>query len=695
MLITPRDPDQRRARPYAIDSQRLRATVKRQTVQSNRWRSIIIAVVAIGLFLAVLRDPLLSLITQVPPSPRIDLNLRDAWQVQSAASVSDDGARFSRPDFHSGKWMNATLPTSVMGAMLANHAFTQDPLFGTNLRTIDESQFTNARWWFRRAFDLPVTATDRHVWLKLEGLNYRAQVWVNGAQLRDPMPKNAATANQIQFTGTFRTYMVDITSVAHRGGSNAIAIGVNRASSGYQDFSVHFVDWNPDPPDMDMGILNGVSVAITGPVRLDHPYVVTNSLKDTTANVTLYVDAVNGEGSAINGTLSGTLAGIPITQAVKLAAHATQTLTIALTLTNPRLWWPWQYGNPDMTPLALHFTLAGSEPSDDLTTQVGIRTVTSHLITVPGRDPQRIFTVNGKDILIRGAAYNPDIFYNEDPTREEATMQYIRAMNLNAIRFEGVFMDDHFYALADRYGILTTSGWQCCSAYQEEGSNVLGGTAIEIVKEELRSLLYRLREHPSTLFWMNGSDHAPQPQTLATYNAIENDLHWTPAIPAVASATDRMGNNQPTRDPPNNPSGMKMRGPYQYVPPNYWENDSANGAAWGFATEISPGPAVPVSDGLNQFLPAGSLFDGNWSYHSPAGSDYQTLGVLQGVIQSEYGRWSNRDTFASMAQAEAYEAERAMFEAWGRKKYHNATGVIQWMLNDAWPGMYWNLYDYY
>ncbi len=694
-MLTPyRDAEQRIASPYAIDSLKLRATVKRQTQQSNRFRSVIIALVAIGLFAAVLRDPLLSFITQVPPSPRIDLNLNGQWQVQSSARVSDDGARFSRSSYHDGEWMSSSLPTSIMGAMIANHAFAYDPLYGTNLQAVDEGQFTSARWWFRRAFDLPATATDRRVWLKLEGLNYRAQVWVNGVQLRDPMPQNASTADQIQFTGTFRTYMVDITSVAHRGGSNALAIGLTRAAGAYQAFSVHYVDWNPDPPDMDMGILNGVSVAITGPVRLAHPYVVTNSLANNAAAVTIYVDAVNGSGSATSGTLTGTLAGIPFTQTVKVGAHATQTLAIPLTLQNPRLWWPWQYGSPDLTPLALHFTLGDDEPSDDLATQVGIRTVTSRLISVPGYDPQRIFTVNGKDILIRGAAYNPDIFYNEDPAREEATMQYIRQMNLNAIRFEGVFMDDNFYNLADKYGILTTSGWQCCSAYQEE-DNVLGGADIEVVKEELRSLLYRLREHPSTLFWMNGSDHAPQPQTLATYYAIENDLHWTPAIPAVSSATDRMGNNPPTRDPVNAPSGMKMRGPYQYVPPSYWENDALSGAAWGFATEISPGPDVPVSEGLNQFLAPNSLLDSTWNYHTPNGSYYHNLDILQGVLRDEYGGWSNRDTFAALAQAEGYEAHRAMFEAWGRKKYHNATGVIQWMLNDAWPGMYWNLYDYY
>ena len=41
-----------------------------------------------------------------------------------------------------------------------------------------------------------------------------------------------------------------------------------------------------------------------------------------------------------------------------------------------------------------------------------------------------------------------------------------------------------------------------------------------------------------------------------------------------------------------------------------------------------------------------------------------------------------------------YEGIRAMFEAYSRNKY-TSTGVIQWMLNNAWPSNIWHLYDYY
>ena len=661
-----------------------------------KWMRPLIIVLAVILAVVItLGNPVVRSQTAAKPTTRITYPLQDAWQVQSSDRVGDNGAQFSQPHYENIDWLPTSVPTSVMGALVANQTFASDPLYGMNLQNISDAPFVNARWWFRRVFDLPDLSGDRRVWLKLEGLNYRAQVWFNGTQLVDPMPQNAQYASQIQFTGTFRTYMLDVTSLVHARALNALAIGITRAQSPYQDYTIHFVDWNPDPPDLDMGILNGATLLITGPVRLDHPYIVTNSLANDTANVTVYADVVNGQQQPISGTLSGTVAGASFTQHISLGAGTTQTVTTTFAIAHPDLWWPWQYGNPDLVQLDLTFTPdGGTNISDESLTNVGIRTISSHLITPPGRDPQRIFTVNGKDILIRGAAYTPDIFLSHDPLREEAEMQYVRQMNLNALRFEGQFMDDHFYELADKYGILTISGWSCCDAFQEEGNQTIQGASLEIVKESLRSLLLRLRMHPSTLAWLNGSDKAPFPATLAAYQQIEDQMHWRPALPALSSATDLHGNNQPTREDASAPSGMKMRGPYQWVPPSYWENDALDGAAWGFATEVSPGPSIPTSDGLNAFLPANTLPDDTWNYHTPLYT-YHNLDQIQSVLRQEYGQWGNRDAFAEMAQAEAYEAERAMFEAWGRHKYANATGVIQWMLNNAWPGMYWHLYDYY
>ena len=138
-----------------------------------------------------------------------------------------------------------------------------------------------------------------------------------------------------------------------------------------------------------------------------------------------------------------------------------------------------------------------------------------------------------------------------------------------------------------------------------------------------------------------------------------------------------------------------MNGPYDYVPPSYWLTDTRWGGAWGFDTEVSPGYAIPVLPSLRQMLPADHLWpiDEFWNFHA-ASPSYPDMNVFRGAMDARYGKAKDLEDFVKKSQVMAYEGERAMFEAFGRNKY-TATGVIQWMLNNAWPSIVWHLYDYY
>jgi exo-1,4-beta-D-glucosaminidase len=138
-----------------------------------------------------------------------------------------------------------------------------------------------------------------------------------------------------------------------------------------------------------------------------------------------------------------------------------------------------------------------------------------------------------------------------------------------------------------------------------------------------------------------------------------------------------------------------MAGPYDYVPPNYWLTDQAFGGAHGFNSETSPGPAVPPIEGLREMLPSDRLWPVNswWDYHAGGGA-FAHITTFSNALAARYGPASSAKDYADTSQLIAYEGERAMFEAFGRNKY-NATGVIQWMLNNAWPSVIWHLYDYY
>jgi len=170
------------------------------------------------------------------------------------------------------------------------------------------------------------------------------------------------------------------------------------------------------------------------------------------------------------------------------------------------------------------------------------------------------------------------------------------------------------------------------------------------------------------------------------YLQILKDKNWPNPSLSSASATSTTVTGA---------SGVKMTGPYDYIPPNYWLTDTTAGGAYGYNTETSPGPVIPTLESLKRFIPADHLWpiDEYWNYH--AGRErFSDISKFINGLEQRYGKAENLQDFLRKSQAMNYEAERAMFEAYGRDKY-TSTGVIQWMLNNAWPSLIWHLYDYY
>jgi len=127
----------------------------------------------------------------------------------------------------------------------------------------------------------------------------------------------------------------------------------------------------------------------------------------------------------------------------------------------------------------------------------------------------------------------------------------------------------------------------------------------------------------------------------------------------------------------------------------YWYADKEAGGAHGYNTETSPGPAIPTLESVKKFIPKEHLWpmDEVWNYHA-GGERFTTVNVFTDGLTKRYGAAKSLEDYERKAQAMTYDGQRAMFEAYGRNKY-TSTGVIQWMLNNAWPSLIWHLYDYY
>jgi len=614
--------------------------------------------------------------------------LREHWVIQSSADVHADGAAISKVGFASSNWYPATLPSTVLSALVQDQVY-PDPYTGMNLRSIPGTtypifeDFSNIQmppaspfrqsWWYRTEFKLPEEGKGKTIWLGFDGINYRANVWMNGKQIADSN----------EFAGTWRVFRFNVTGAAQPGSDNALAIEVFAPQP--HDLAITLVDWAPMPPDKEMGIWRDVHVFTTGPVALRYPAVLTKlNLPDTNeARLTVRAELTNSEAHPVEASLRGRIESFVFEQRVQLGpketkiVHFTPEQFSQLKLVNPRLWWPVQAGKQELYPLDLSVEVGG-QVSDSDHIQFGIREVTSKI----DENAHRRFQVNGKDILIRGAGYSLDLMLRSSPERQQDELNYVRDLNLNAVRLEGKIENDHFFDLADQMGILVLPGWCCCDQWEnwptwdKENERIAG--------ESLRDQLRRLERHPSVIAWLYGSDFAPPPHVEQLYLNVMKEVEWpNPAISSAGARTTTVG-----------PSGVKMTGPYEYVAPSFWYLDKRHGGAFGFNTETSPGPAIPPIESLRRMLPADHLWpiDSVWEYH--AGGMSRTLDVFSEALNKRYGQANSVEEYAVKAQVQAYEAHRAMMEAYGRNKY-TSTGIIQWMLNNAWPSMIWHLYDWY
>ena len=575
-----------------------------------------------------------------------------------------------------------------MSALVEDKVY-PDPYTGMNLRSIPGTTYPifedfsiipmpptspfRQSWWYRTEFKLPPDYNGKTIWLGFDGINYRANVWMNGVQI----------ASSEKLAGTWRLFQFDVTAAAKPGQTNSLAVEIFPPQP--RDLAITLVDWAPMPPDKEMGIWRDVHITATGPIALRYPAVLAklNLPSSDRAMLTIRAELTNATDHPVEGVVKGHIENLSFEQPVVLGPKENQVVHFTpekfpqLTLVNPRLWWPVQVGKQDLYPLDLTVEVQG-QVSDSAHIRFGVRQVTSNI----DQKGHRIFQINGKNILIRGAGYSFDLLLRSSPERQQAELNYVRDLNLNAVRLEGKLENDHFFDLADQMGILVMPGWCCCDQWEnwpewDKETETIAG-------DSLRDQIRRLERHPSVISWMYGSDFAPPPRIEKMYLGILQELDWpNPSISSAAGRTTTVG-----------PSGVKMTGPYEYVAPSFWYLDTRHGGAFGFNTETSPGPAIPPVASLRRMLPADHLWpiDSVWEYH--AGGMSRTLNVFTEALNERYGPAHSVEEYALKAQLQAYEAHRAMMEAYGRNKY-TSTGIIQWMLNNAWPGMIWHMYDWY
>ena len=600
------------------------------------------------------------------------------WQILSSASTSDSGAAISQPTYGSSGWLPVAARSTVMAGLVQNGKY-PNVFYSTNLKNVDTSQF-KVPWWYRTNFSV-AAGSNLHTVLHLDGVNYAADVYLNGHQIATKSQIiGANAANDVDVTGYIQT------------GNNALALEV-QPSDPNKDLAIGWVDWNPAVPDGNMGIWQDVTLHQSGPVALTDLRV-TSSLTSnlSSADVTVKVDAHNNTSSSITTTIAGTIGAINFSKQVTLAANAIQTVsfasadTSALHIVNPQVWWPAGRGAHPIYTASIQATVSGTL-SDNASTTFGIRSLTSGV----NSSGYRWYKINGESVLIRGGGWAPDMFLRSNPTRLDQEFKVITSMGLNAIRQEGKLETPEFYDAADKYGVLLLPGWECCDKWQD-GKNFTSAD-IAVAQNSMLSVAKRMRNHPSVISFLIGSDTAPPANVAAHYQTALQQAEFPD--PVVSEAAQ--GGVAPYGE-----SGMKMNGPYDWIPPNYWYGSQV-GAAFGFDSETSAGPDVPEIDTLNSMMSAAEE-KALWSsfntaqYHAGAQSgQFGVLNLYDNALAGRYGNPTSLQDYVEKAQLANYENVRSEFEsrlARMDRASNPATGVIYWMMNNGWPSLIWHLFGY-
>jgi exo-1,4-beta-D-glucosaminidase len=318
-----------------------------------------------------------------------------------------------------------------------------------------------------------------------------------------------------------------------------------------------------------------------------------------------------------------------------------------------------------------------------------------HLTGILGTEFDFGFLLNGKKVLIKGAGWTDDIFLRNPDERNEIELDYVKDMNMNTVRFENVWgTSQNVYDLCDKKGLLALVGWSCFwewEVYSRTPNDKYGCIKeeddMEMIAQSWRDQILWLRNHPSIIAWYSGSDMLPRPALEQKYLDILEEIDDRPYVGAAKALVSEL----------TGPTGMKMVGPYDYEAPAYWYSKEAPGGSFGFNTETGIGAQMPMKESIMKMIPADKLWPlgKEYDYHcTTAGEAMHSLDVLKEVAEKRYGPSENLDEFLLKAHHLDYDGTRAMFEGF-RASVPRSTGLIQWMLNSAWPSLYWQMYDWY
>ncbi len=672
--------------------------------------------------------------TTLQPSGSGDWVVTGGWKLIAAPKLAAAPEAISMPGFNTTDWLAATVPGTVLTTMIARGIY-PDPDYGLNNLDIPES-LNKQNYWYRAEFDAPKTEVRTHVSLVLNGINYHAEIWLNGQHLGS-------------MTGAFIRGSFDVSHALRTDGKNALAIlvspaphpgipnvqsiafgaGLNggaMAIDGPTFMATEGWDWIPPMHDRDTGLWQNVHLIATGPVAIEDPQVITHlPLPDITqADITINVPLKNISEQPVHGTLTASFEGVIVRKDLTVAPgehtiRLSPTEFPQLHLDHPRLWWPNGYGKPELYRLQLRF-VTNSGISSEKKLQFGVREVTYELSLLDGTgalrrvdyDPTvgRAATEPQVDVTHEGMRQVPNgwaasITAGDDASTALRTVADTRATPYLILKVNGVriAVRGGSWGMDDSRKRISRARLEPFFRYDHDANlNIVRNWQGQNTEETFYELADKYGMMVWNDFWevtQDSNAEAEDPQlflnnardTILRYRNHPSIVMWCGRNEGVPQPIINRGLIQLTHSldgtryysPSSNRVNLLNSGPYSYEnPADYYTTIDR-----GFAVEIGT-PSLPTLEWFSRWIPKVDRWPitDDWAYHN-----WHPHDAFNQHLQTQFGIADSLEDYERKAQMMNYVDYRAIFEGFNAHLWAPNGGRLLWMTQPAWPSTLWGI----
>ena len=612
------------------------------------------------------------------------------WKMKKVDEVKASAGEVSSLGYNTSDWLSAVVPGTVLNSLVYNEKY-PEPYYGVNnklesdkipdISKVGREFYT---YWFRTEFDVPDSFKGKTIWLQPDGINYRAEVWVNGnllSTINGMFINDYINVTDFVKTGSknvlaVKVYPVDVPGTTmpkpwgavgefHNGGNGNIGLNTTMLMTVGWDFT--FMD---GIRDRNTGIWKSISLYTTGTVALRHPFIKSELKKPgyDVARETISVEVNNPLNSTdtIDCIVRGEIVGenIIVEKPLRILRGENKTVTFTpeeysqLYIQNPRLWWPVNKGPQNLYELKMTVSVGGVV-CDSVKTRFGIREIISDTNTP---DKSRVFYVNGKRIFIRGTNWIPEAMLRSSDERTYAELRYTKQSGINLIRFwgGGIAESDYFFQLCDEFGLLVWQEfWMTGDTKHPQDKDLYLSNVEATVK--------RLRNHPSLAYYVSSNESTEMPGAKDLIMKLDGTRGYQ-----MQSECD----------------GMHDGSPYKQVNPmQHYENTASERGSRvdGFNPEYGS-PTIPTVETLREVMDEKDLWPINkevWDYHD--GGGFHLMSTMYTDLTNHYGPSSSIEEFATKGQAVGAMNSKSIWEVWNYNKFgygdRYASGLLFWYHN--------------